>query len=399
MVASRVLITGVLGVAMMRLSDRLAPDENADDLARDVLDVTIAGLKSGVALRTAAGPCLIDDETEISSAGAVAPRTPHNRGAVRCHAHSSLLSQHHWAWPRSQPRQVAARPPARPPKRQKLRSRCRGVTGRRQRAADRPLHPRDRQPDGRGTGRRRRGNRRAASIATPVERGTPVADGHRADAAVADRNRSAGPRSRGQRRADRGAARPDAGDARSTSTPFPKCRTRKRRYELAQSEFDRIQSLLDQRVVSQSEFDQRRTQMEAARQQYEAAQERRRPAVPGAAGGARARRARAARRWPTPSSARRSTGIVAERLVSVGDYVTKGMKVAVVVRVNPLRVAADGARAVRLGGRRRPAGRVRGRRLSGPAVRRARSATSRRRSSRTSARSPSKRSCRTPAAS
>jgi RND family efflux transporter MFP subunit len=31
-------------------------------------------------------------------------------------------------------------------------------------------------------------------------------------------------------------------------------------------------------------------------------------------------------------------GVVAERLVSVGDYVTKGTKVAVVVRVNPLRV-------------------------------------------------------------
>jgi RND family efflux transporter MFP subunit len=30
-------------------------------------------------------------------------------------------------------------------------------------------------------------------------------------------------------------------------------------------------------------------------------------------------------------------GLVAERLVSVGDYVTRGMKVAVVVRVNPLR--------------------------------------------------------------
>src|SRR5438105_4350105 len=41
--------------------------------------------------------------------------------------------------------------------------------------------------------------------------------------------------------------------------------------DLAQSEFTRIKSLLDQRVVSQSEFDQRRTQMEAARQQYEAA--------------------------------------------------------------------------------------------------------------------------------
>ena len=53
--------------------------------------------------------------------------------------------------------------------------------------------------------------------------------------------------------------------------------------------------------------------------------------------------------------------------MSVGDYVTKGMKVAIVVRVNPLRVAADGARAVRVGGRRRPAGHVRGRRLSRPA--------------------------------
>src|SRR5213076_2284594 len=30
-------------------------------------------------------------------------------------------------------------------------------------------------------------------------------------------------------------------------------------------------------------------------------------------------------------------GLVAQRMVSVGDYVTKGMKVAVVVRINPLR--------------------------------------------------------------
>ena len=47
-------------------------------------------------------------------------------------------------------------------------------------------------------------------------------------------------------------------------------------------------------------------------------------------------------RWPakrrrTPSSRAPFGGVVAQRLVSVGDYVTKGMKVAVVVRVNPLR--------------------------------------------------------------
>ena len=37
---------------MMRLSDRLAPGENADELARDVLNVTLAGLQSGVALQS-----------------------------------------------------------------------------------------------------------------------------------------------------------------------------------------------------------------------------------------------------------------------------------------------------------------------------------------------------------
>jgi RND family efflux transporter MFP subunit len=95
--------------------------------------------------------------------------------------------------------------------------------------------------------------------------------------------------------------------------------------------------LLDQRVVSQSEFDQRRTQMEASRQQYEAAKN-------GAAQQYQALQAAQARvalahkavadtvvRAPFP-------GLVAERMVSVGDYVTKGLKVAVVVRVNPLRV-------------------------------------------------------------
>jgi AcrR family transcriptional regulator len=52
LVAFRLLITGLLGIATMRLSDRLSPDENADDIARDVLDVTLAGLQSGVALRS-----------------------------------------------------------------------------------------------------------------------------------------------------------------------------------------------------------------------------------------------------------------------------------------------------------------------------------------------------------
>src|SRR6476659_8262280 len=39
----RMLSTALIGVAVLRLSDRLAPGEDADVLARDVLDVTLAG--------------------------------------------------------------------------------------------------------------------------------------------------------------------------------------------------------------------------------------------------------------------------------------------------------------------------------------------------------------------
>ena len=60
LVAFRLLITGLLGVATMRLCDRLNPDENADDIARDVLDVTLAGLRSGVALRSQAPSYSLD---------------------------------------------------------------------------------------------------------------------------------------------------------------------------------------------------------------------------------------------------------------------------------------------------------------------------------------------------
>jgi membrane fusion protein (multidrug efflux system) len=89
--------------------------------------------------------------------------------------------------------------------------------------------------------------------------------------------------------------------------------------------------------VSQSEYDQRRTQMEAARQQYESAKN-------GAAQqyqalqAAKARVALAQKAVSDTVVRAPFAGLVAERLASTGDYVTKGMKVAVVVRVNPLRV-------------------------------------------------------------
>lgn len=68
-VAFRLLTMGLLGVAVMRLSERLSPEENADELARDVLDVTIAGLRSGVVFRSKAHSslCAFDEPQEHPS--------------------------------------------------------------------------------------------------------------------------------------------------------------------------------------------------------------------------------------------------------------------------------------------------------------------------------------------
>jgi AcrR family transcriptional regulator len=42
-----ILLTAVHGAAVMRLCDRLAPGENADAIARDTLEATLAGLRAG----------------------------------------------------------------------------------------------------------------------------------------------------------------------------------------------------------------------------------------------------------------------------------------------------------------------------------------------------------------
>ena len=107
--------------------------------------------------------------------------------------------------------------------------------------------------------------------------------------------------------------------------------------DLAEAEFNRIKSLLDQKVVSQSEYDQRRTQVEATRQQLQmalnVAQQSYRSLE-----AARARVALARKGVGDTSIRAPFDGLVSERVVSVGDYVTRGARVATVVRVNPLRV-------------------------------------------------------------
>ena len=72
MVAFRLLSSGVLGVALTRLCDRLGPGENADDLARDALDVMLAGLQAGIALKSVgarSAPSPVGSRDSVSSRG------------------------------------------------------------------------------------------------------------------------------------------------------------------------------------------------------------------------------------------------------------------------------------------------------------------------------------------
>ncbi len=105
----------------------------------------------------------------------------------------------------------------------------------------------------------------------------------------------------------------------------------------AESEFGRISSLLDQKVVSRSEFDQRRTQVEAARQQYQVALNSAQQSYR-SLDAARARISLARKAVADTAVRAPFAGQVAERVVSVGDYVTRGARVATVVRVDPLRL-------------------------------------------------------------
>jgi multidrug efflux pump subunit AcrA (membrane-fusion protein) len=173
-------------------------------------------------------------------------------------------------------------------------------------------------------------------IAAPIERGTPVTQGAelvRISPTEADAQLKEAEANAAQIEARLGLTPTGTFDVEKV----PEVQNAKAAYGLTQSEFERIQSLLSQKVVSQSEYDQRRTQMEAARQQYEAAKNAAAQQYQSLQA-ARARVALARKAMSDTVVRAPFAGAVAQRLVTVGDYVTKGMKVAVVVRTNPLRV-------------------------------------------------------------
>jgi RND family efflux transporter MFP subunit len=107
--------------------------------------------------------------------------------------------------------------------------------------------------------------------------------------------------------------------------------------QLARTEFERARQLHTQQLLSQSEFDQKKAQTESAERQYDVARN-------GAAQqyqallAARARVTVAQKALADTTVRSPFAGVVGERFVSIGDYVTRGTKVASVMRVDPLRV-------------------------------------------------------------
>ena len=106
---------------------------------------------------------------------------------------------------------------------------------------------------------------------------------------------------------------------------------------LAQSEFDRAKMLFDKKLLSQAEFDQKSAQAEVARRQFDIARnasvQQYQSLMAARARVSLARKALADTVVRAPFA-----GVVGERLVSVGDYVTRGTKVVSVMRTNPLRL-------------------------------------------------------------
>ena len=173
-------------------------------------------------------------------------------------------------------------------------------------------------------------------IATPVERGTRVADGDpliriasaemEAQAAEAEAN------------AAQIVGRLGLADGSEfTVERVPEVANARANLDLAQGDFERAQMLFERKLLSKADFDQRTAQAEVARRQYDIARngalQQYQALIAARARVSLAKKALADTVVRSPFS-----GVIGQRLVSVGDYVARGTKVASVMRTNPLSV-------------------------------------------------------------
>lgn len=173
-------------------------------------------------------------------------------------------------------------------------------------------------------------------VATPVERGTRVAQG-------SDLIRIAAVEAEAQAtEAQANAAQIEERLGLTEGAAFsldrvPEVANARANLTLAEGDFERAKMLFDRKLLSQAEFDKSSAQAEVARRQYDIARNTSMQQYQ-ALLAARARVSLARKAVADTVVRAPFSGVVGERLVSVGDYVTRGMKVASVLRTNPLRL-------------------------------------------------------------
>lgn len=173
-------------------------------------------------------------------------------------------------------------------------------------------------------------------VTTPVERGSVVAAGDGLiGIAAAEAEAQA-------REAQANAAQIEARLGIAEGTAFdiervPEVSNARAAQQLARTELDRARQLHEAQLLAQSEFDQRSAQFVASERQYEVAKNTAAQQYQSLMA-ARARVTVAEKAVADTVVRAPFAGIVGQRFVSLGDYVTRGTKVASVVRVDPLRV-------------------------------------------------------------
>ena len=336
-VALRLLFAPILGIAALRVSNRTTP-EDADSLVRDAIETTIAGIRAGAprhakpsASLNAQGSMLKAQRAVAGSVAVVALLAGLVAGCGTATGESSSKTDEAAALRVSV---VAAT--------EQPITRFLKVTG--TLAAEEEAEV--------------AAEIQGRVIATPVERGTRVAEGSdlirispaeaQAQATEAEANAAQlegrlGLRGTEERRQGvPGDAQERRQGVAGDSAEFdidrvPEVANARAQQTLAQSDFDRAKMLFDKKLLSQAEFDQRSAQAEAARRQFDIARNGAMQQYQ-ALLGARARVVLARKALADTIVKAPFAGVVGERLVSVGDYVTRGTKVASVLRTNPLRV-------------------------------------------------------------
>jgi RND family efflux transporter MFP subunit len=326
-VALRLLFAPVIGIAALRLSNRMQPDVDADALILDAIETTLAGIRAGAPTHARRVPMAVARTVAIVALAVgltSACDTAKGESAAKTAAPAAISVS------------VAAAT-------EQPITRFLKVTG--TLAAEEEAEV--------------AAEIQGRVIATPVERGTRVAQGAdlirvspaeaQAQAAEAEANAAQLERRLGlgggtEERRQGVSGDPEErrqgvpGDNAEFETDrVPEVANARAQLTLATGEFDRAKMLFDKQLLSKSDFDQKSAQAEVARRQFEIARNGAMQQYQGLLA-ARARVMLAKKALADTIVKAPFAGVVGQRLVSVGDYVQRGTKVASVLLTNPLRV-------------------------------------------------------------